>query len=77
MAISARLAELLGRDRGEQEPEDGTGETAPKPAISEFQAILASTPPSAPQADPSGELLQQFMQWREKPDPATPQRTNP
>ena len=28
-------------------------------------------------ADPSGELLQQFMQWREKPDPATPQRTNP
>ncbi len=53
------------------------GETAPKPAISEFQAILASTPPSAPQADPSGELLQQFMQWREKPDPATPQRTNP
>jgi phosphatidylinositol-3-phosphatase len=31
VAISARLAELLRRDRGEQEPEDGTGETAPKP----------------------------------------------
>ena len=24
------------------------GETAPKPAISEFQAIFASTPPGAP-----------------------------
>ena len=54
------------------------GETSSKPAINEFQAILASTPPGAPSAsDPSGQLLQQFMQWREKPDPATPQRTNP
>lgn len=56
-----------------------SGETSPKPAISEFQAILASTPPSnPPTSDSSGELLQQFMQWREKPaDPAAPQRTNP
>lgn len=55
-----------------------SGDSSSKPAINEFQAILASTPPSAPSAsDPSGELLQQFMQWREKPDPATPQRTNP
>jgi hypothetical protein len=55
-----------------------SGETSPKPAISEFQAILASTPPGTPSAsDPSGQLLQQFMQWREKPDPAAPQRTNP
>jgi hypothetical protein len=55
-----------------------SGETSPKPAINEFQAILASTPPgSAAASDPSGQLLQQFMQWREKPDPATPQRANP
>ena len=53
-------------------------EASPKPAISEFQALLASTPPSAPaQSEPSGQLLQQFMQWHEKPAPAAPQRTNP
>jgi hypothetical protein len=55
-----------------------SGEASPKPAISEFQALLASTPPSAPAAsEQSGQLLKQFMQWREKPDPATPQRTTP
>ena len=54
------------------------GETSPKPAINEFQALLASTPPSAPAAsEQDSQLLQQFMQWREKPDPATPQRTTP
>jgi hypothetical protein len=53
-------------------------ESTPKPAIADFQAILASTPPDAPSAsDPQGQLLQQFMQWREKPDPAAPQRANP
>jgi hypothetical protein len=55
-----------------------SGEAAQKPAINEFQSLLASTPPSAPPAsEQDGQLLQQFMQWREKPDPATPQRTNP
>jgi hypothetical protein len=55
-----------------------SGETSQKPAISEFQALLASTPPSAPAStEQSGQLLQQFMQWREKPDPAAPQRNNP
>lgn len=52
-------------------------EAPSKPAINEFQAIFATTPPgAAPAADPSGQLLNQFMQWREKPDPAAPQRTN-
>jgi hypothetical protein len=55
-----------------------SGEVSQKPAINEFQALLASTPPSPPAAsEQPGQLLQQFMQWREKPDPATPQRTNP
>ncbi len=59
------------------------GEASQKPAINEFQALLTATPASAPPAsepsasEPSGQLLQQFMQWREKPDPASPQRTNP
>ena len=55
-----------------------SGETSPKPAINEFQALLASTPPSAPAAsEQDSQLLKQFMQWREKPDPAAPQRTTP
>lgn len=55
-----------------------SGEAGQKPAINEFQALLASTPPSAPAAsEQDSPLLKQFMQWREKPDPATPQRTNP
>jgi len=55
-----------------------SGEASPKPAINEFQALLASTPPSAPAAsEQDSQLLQQFMQWREKPDPAAPQRTTP
>jgi hypothetical protein len=55
-----------------------SNEASPKPAISEFQALLAATPPNAPAAsEQDSQLLQQFMQWREKPDPATPQRTTP
>ena len=55
-----------------------SNEASQKPAINEFQALLAATPPSAPaQSEQSGQLLQQFMQWREKPDPAAPQRANP
>ena len=50
-----------------------------KPAINEFQALLAATPPtpSAPASAEQSQLLQQFMQWREKPDQAAPQRANP
>ena len=55
-----------------------SGEASQKPAINEFQALLDSTPPSAPAAsEQDSQLLKQFMQWREKPDPATPQRANP
>ena len=53
-------------------------EVSHKPAINEFQALLASPAPSAPaQSEQSNQLLQQFMQWREKPDQAAPQRANP
>ena len=54
-----------------------SGETSPKPAINEFQSLLASTPPSAPPSPDQSQLLKQFMQWQEKPDQATPQRTTP
>ncbi|WP_065752316.1 hypothetical protein [Bradyrhizobium paxllaeri] len=54
-----------------------SGETSPKPAINEFQSLLASTPPSAPASSDQSQLLKQFMQWHEKPDQATPQRTTP
>jgi hypothetical protein len=57
-------------------------ETSPKPAISEFQSILASTPPgNQATAEQSGQLLKQFMQWRTNPAAsasasAAPPRTN-
>ena len=52
-----------------------SGDASQKPAINEFQALLAATPASAPAAsEKDNELLKQFMQWREKPDPATPQQ---
>jgi hypothetical protein len=55
-----------------------SGEASQKPAINEFQALLAATPASAPPApEQDSQLLKQYMQWREKPDPAAPQRTNP
>jgi hypothetical protein len=55
-----------------------SGEASQKPALNGFQALLASTPPSAPAtSEQDSQLLKQFMQWREKPDPATPQRTTP
>jgi hypothetical protein len=45
---------------------------APKPAIAEFQSLLASSSDAAAQAnhDPSDELLRQFMQWRQKTNSA-------
>jgi hypothetical protein len=41
-----------------------------KPALSEFQTILASTRTSPPVMthEQSETLLQQFLQWRQKPD---------
>ncbi len=40
-----------------------------KPAIAEFQPLLAAAQPSRPaQREPSEQLLQQFLQWREKPN---------
>ena len=55
-----------------------SGEGAQKPAINEFQSLLAASPASAPAAsEQDSQLLKQFMQWREKPDPATPQRATP
>jgi hypothetical protein len=47
---------------------------APSSAASEFQALLASAQagkPAAPQ-EQSGQLLNQFMQWQQKPAPKTP-----
>ncbi|WP_063799711.1 hypothetical protein [Bradyrhizobium jicamae] len=54
-----------------------SGESASKPALSEFQSLLASTPPNAPASSDQSQLLKQFMQWHEKPDQAAPQRTTP
>ena len=49
-------------------PQAGPGEGS-KPALAQFQAILAPTPPRHDAADERSEqLLQGFLQWRQKPD---------
>jgi hypothetical protein len=47
-------------------------EDVAKPAIAEFQSLLASSGDAAAQADhdQSNELLRQFMQWRQKTNSA-------
>ena len=48
-------------------------DTTSPPAASELQAIMAGAPTGNPPApDQSGQLLKQFMQWRQKPNPAAP-----
>jgi hypothetical protein len=49
-------------------PQSGQGDDGSKPALAEFQAILASAPASQPAThEQSDQLLQQFLQWRQKP----------
>jgi hypothetical protein len=43
------------------------GDEGAKPAIAEFQTILASSRPAT--REQSEQLLQQFLQWRQKPNP--------
>jgi hypothetical protein len=45
-----------------------------RPALSEFQPVLASTPTSPPVMthELSEALLQKFLQWRQKPDSTKP-----
>jgi len=43
-----------------------------KPALSEFQTILATTPAAQPVSREESEtLLNQFVQWQQQPAPAT------
>jgi hypothetical protein len=50
-------------------PQSGQGDDGSKPALAEFQAILASAPASQPAThEQSDQLLQQFLQWRQKPN---------
>lgn len=51
-------------------PQSSQDQSEAKPALAEFQGVLASTPaskPAAPEQPPP--LLQQFMQWRQKTNP--------
>jgi hypothetical protein len=48
-------------------------DSAPPPATSEFKTLLSSAQASAPAPQgQSGQLLKQFMQWRQKPNPTAP-----
>jgi len=55
------------------ESESAPPATAPKPAVEEAHAMVATAKanPATPPG-PSGQLLNQFMQWRQKPNSTTP-----
>jgi hypothetical protein len=48
-------------------PQSDEGEYGSKPALAEFRAMIASTPATQPAThEQSEQLLQQFLQWRQK-----------
>ena len=47
-------------------PQSGQRDGGSKPALAEFQAILAPAPASQPATQEQSQLLQQFLQWRQK-----------
>jgi len=50
-------------------PQSVQADVGSKPALAEFQALIASVPPSQPATrKQSQQLLQQFLQWRKKAD---------
>jgi hypothetical protein len=51
-------------------PQSEQRDEGSKSALAEFQAFLASAPPGQNSAPEQSELLQQFLQWRQKADPA-------
>jgi hypothetical protein len=61
-------AALPPQSQDRQSQDQPSGEDAAKPAIEQFQRLLASSSEPAAQAgrDPSDNLLQRFMQWRLK-----------
>jgi hypothetical protein len=58
-------------------PQSEPRDEGSKSALAEFQALLASPPgqnSAREQPEQSGQLLQQFLQWRQKADPAETSR---
>ena len=51
-------------------PQSSQGQNEAKPALAEFQGVLASIPASKPATpEQPTQLLQQFLQWRQKASP--------
>jgi hypothetical protein len=51
-------------------PQSSKDQNEAKPALAEFQGVLASIPASKPATpDQPTQLLQQFLQWRQKSNP--------
>ena len=47
-------------------PQSNQGDVGSKPALAEFKALLASPPSQPATREQSPQLLQRFLQWREK-----------
>jgi hypothetical protein len=66
--------EITGSTKTAQ-PQPGQVDLASKPALAQFKALLATTPVSQPAPhEQSEQLLQGFMQWRQKGNSAEPPR---
>jgi hypothetical protein len=63
---STTSSEITGSIRTAQ-PQSSQEENGSKPALAEFQGVLASAPASKPATeDQPPQLLQRFLQWRQK-----------
>lgn len=59
-------SDITGSMRAAQS-QSGQGDYGSKPALAEFRAMIASTPATQPAThEQSEQLLQQFLQWRQK-----------
>jgi len=68
--IVQSIKTALFRSGGSESAPTGT---APKPTVEENHAVVAAAQASpATPPGPSGQLLNQFMQWRQKPNSTTP-----
>jgi hypothetical protein len=67
-------SEITGSTKTAQ-PQPGQVDLASKPALAQFKALLATAPVSQPAPhEQSEQLLQGFMQWRQKGNSAEPSR---
>jgi hypothetical protein len=62
------VASSIPSDTTGSTPQSNQADVKSKPALAELNALLASPPSQPPTHEQSQQLLQRFLQWREKAD---------